>query len=170
MARETLALTAGSRLNSRMGRRFSRCANGHALVCVCLAVLGPSACSPAVTELPHVIDRQSPKTCPGDTYFPEKPATLLVPSGVAVKLYARRVHSGIEPYQYTPPGSCEGPVRVLAPSGRYAWGVSVQTRDTGVSFDLKTDFNPGELYELRITDSEGTVSWELVKPAAKAAL
>ena len=44
----------------------------------------------------------------------------------------------------------------------------MQTADTAVSFDLKTNFTPGELYELRITVAEGTVSWELVKPAQAA--
>ena len=167
MAPQTSALIGRSRLNSGMLRRFPRSAKSHALVCAWSALLSASACSPAVTEPPHVIDRQSSKTCPGDTYFADKPATLLVPSGVTVHLYPRREHPGVDPY--TRPGSCEGPVRVLAPSGRYAWAVSVQASDMRVNFDVKTDFTPGELYELRITDSGGTVSWELVKPAAPQA-
>ena len=64
-----------------------------------------------------------------------------------------------------PPGPCWGPIRLPFSSGTQDWNVYVKTSGETVSFDLQPKLARGGIYELRIIDSWGTITWELIKVA-----
>jgi len=132
---------------------------------VYFALASSSACSSGSRQPPHVIDRRAPKICTEHPSSSAERATLLVPGGVIVVRYQEPPGSVRLAFPSAPPEPCEGPARFLALPGRGDWNVWVKTADEDAKLELQLELDPGELYELRIRDAGGTITWELMRTA-----
>jgi len=129
------------------------------------ALASSSACSSAARQPPHVIDRRASKICTERPSSSAELATLLVPSGVSVVRYQEPPGSVRLAFPSAPPVPCAGPARFLALPGRGDWNVWVETADEDAKLELQLELHPAEVYELRISEGNGTVTWELIRTA-----